>query len=523
MENVTALNIQPQAGVLGVFSRLNYKPWYAIAEFVDNSTQSFYNNESILNSYGINTVTVHIKYDFESNILKITDDAFGMEMEDFARAVKVDSPPAIKDGRNEFGMGLKTAASWFGNIWSVESTQFGSTKKYSTEVDIQKLREKHLNTIDIVTQDCEPTEHGTTIVIRDVTKKIDGGRTKGKIIKLLESMYRRDLNSGKVKIWFNDVPLNFEEYCCLEYQGKKWRKNIDFCFEFDGQNHHVTGFVGILANGGFGRAGFALFRRGRVIIGGEDQNYKPEGIFGQAQSQISLKLFGEFNLEDFPVNQAKDGFVWDDGLESVFIDVLKKHIKEYIEIAKKSKKERAQEEEFSDEVSQNVEDEALLFAKLISSTNDDDNTIELSSLESESVLFDITDNDADTVAYDKFLHDTNEEKEKLVGGKRTYPIKLNNVVKKDFNVEWSIGSNAYWIKVEEVADSNEINIVININHPFFKPYSNNEDFKIVLEKLVLAFIVAEYLTKFLSDKEGYVPASAIRNQMNDFLSKISEN
>ena len=38
---IKELNIQPQAGVIGVFSRLNYKAWYAIAEFVDNSTQSF--------------------------------------------------------------------------------------------------------------------------------------------------------------------------------------------------------------------------------------------------------------------------------------------------------------------------------------------------------------------------------------------------------------------------------------------------------------------------------------------------
>jgi hypothetical protein len=42
------LNIQPQAGVIGVFSRLNYKPWYAIAEFVDNSTQSFYSHQEEL-------------------------------------------------------------------------------------------------------------------------------------------------------------------------------------------------------------------------------------------------------------------------------------------------------------------------------------------------------------------------------------------------------------------------------------------------------------------------------------------
>ena len=103
---------------------------------------------------------------------------------------------------------------------------------------------------------------------------------------------------------------------------------------FDGYNHHVTGFVGILANGGFGKAGFALFRRNRVVIGGEEFNYKPDKIFIQAQSTIAHKLFGELDLDDFPINQAKDGFVWDDGLEDEFVMHLKLHIKEYIEIAK---------------------------------------------------------------------------------------------------------------------------------------------------------------------------------------------
>ena len=52
------LNIQPQAGVIGVFSRLNYKPWYAIAEFVDNSTQSFYSHQEELANHGINSVDI---------------------------------------------------------------------------------------------------------------------------------------------------------------------------------------------------------------------------------------------------------------------------------------------------------------------------------------------------------------------------------------------------------------------------------------------------------------------------------
>lgn len=103
-KNITAtengdfeLNIQPQASVLGVFSRLNYKAWYAIAEFVDNSTESFYTNETELNQNGITTVTVNVNYDFEKNVLTIVDNAFGMELEDFSRAVLLDSKPKNKE------------------------------------------------------------------------------------------------------------------------------------------------------------------------------------------------------------------------------------------------------------------------------------------------------------------------------------------------------------------------------------------------------------------------------------------
>lgn len=514
-EKITSLNIQPQAGVLGVFSRLNYKPWYAIAEFVDNSTQSFYNNETLLVENGIKTVTVRVEYDFEQNVLKITDDAFGMEMDDFARAVKVDSPPESKDGRNEFGMGLKTAASWFGNTWSVESTQFGSSNKYYTEVNIKELREKHLNTIDIISVECDPNEHGTTIIIRDVTKKIDGGRTKGKIIQLLESMYRRDLNSGKVNIWFNDIPLHFEEYQSLEFRGTTWRKNVDFEFEFDGIGHHVTGFVGILANGGFGKAGLALFRRGRVIIGGEDQNYKPEKIFGQLQSQISLRLFGEFDLDDFPVNQAKDGFVWDDGLEVVFVDELKKQIQDYINIAKISNKDRAKEEEFSDTASDKVRDSVSTFADSLSVSSD--GLVHVDQIDDggeEEVAESIK-------KFEEYLVEANEANEnKIVGKDRIYPIQINDAIKKDFVVTWAIENKSYWVNAEESEDGKSVKIIININHPFFKPHSNNEDFKIVLEKFVIAFVVAEQQAKVTSNKEGYIHASTIRRKMNEFLSKV---
>ena len=197
---IQELNIQPQAGVIGVFSRLNYKAWYAIAEFVDNSTQSFYSHQQELSAHGINDVDISINYDSGNDVLTITDTAYGMEFDDFARAVKVDSPPDDKTGRNEFGMGLKTAASWFGNVWSVRSTQLGSNIEYYTEINIPEIREKNINTVSIRKSLVASSSHGTTIIIREVTKKIGSSRTKGKIVELLKSMYRRDLNRNILKI-----------------------------------------------------------------------------------------------------------------------------------------------------------------------------------------------------------------------------------------------------------------------------------------------------------------------------------
>lgn len=511
------LNIQPQAGILGVFSRLNYKPWYAIGEFVDNSTASFFTHERTMNFYKIRKIIVDIRYDSSKNVLTITDDAYGMELTDFQRAIKLDSKPENVNGRNEFGMGLKTAASWFGNVWSVTSTQLGSKNKYYAKVDILKLREENLNSIDIIRTNVDPKEHGTTIIIEDVTKKINASRTQSKIKDLLSSMYRRDIKSGKVEIYFNGELLKFDEFPILKFRNTEWQKNVDFNFIFNDKSFHVDGFVAIMAKGSFPKAGFALFRYDRVVIGGFDQNYKPNDIFGQAQSQISLKLFGELNMEDFPVNQAKDGFVWDDGLEEEFIKVLKQNIYDYMTIADISSKKRAEEEEYDKEKSESVEEEVnKAFDGLVLDDDEDDEIDD--QIENEELLeFDSN--------IDKFVSQMqveNKQYEKLLEDSvRKYSVQLNPLVKKEFTVYWKIGENDKWFEY----NPEKCEIIININHPFFKPYSKEEDFKVILDKFVVAFVSSEELAKITPAPngipEGYILPSNIRNNMNKILKKLS--
>lgn len=515
MENELELNIQPQAGVIGVFSRLNYKAWYAIGEFVDNSTQSFYSHQKELNQQGIVDVEIDINYDDEKDILTISDTAFGMELEDFSRAVKVDSPPEDKSGRNEFGMGLKTAASWFGNIWSVQSTQYGSNNQYFTEINIPEMRERNINTVTIHRTLVDPLTHGTTIIIRDITKKIGAPRTKGKIVELLKSMYRRDLNSGLIHITYNKEPLFFDEYDCLSFRNQKWRKELDFHFSFDGIMHHITGFVGILANGGFGRAGFALFRRGRVVIGGEEQNYKPDRIFGQAQSTIAHKLFGEFDLDDFPINQAKDGFVWDDGLEDEFVEELRSHIKEYIDIAKLTNKERAREENCTPEISHSIQNEVQkTIQNSFGGLFDSAPTIDEQNTQKEST---------EVLRFKAYQEEQNNIPQKEDENKRKYAVPLDDVNMCTITVNWIFGdSTTYWIKVDPSEDSTTASVQLNINHPFFKPFCEQEDFKKILEKFALAFALSELQVKKNARPDGSVSPGAFRNLINQYLTKLAD-
>jgi hypothetical protein len=521
MENefdIQELNIQPQAGVIGVFSRLNYKPWYAIAEFVDNSTQSFYSHQKELANAGIEKVDVIINYDSENDILTIEDTAFGMEIEDFSRAVKIDSPPVNKDGRNEFGMGLKTAASWFGNIWSVRSTRLGSTYEYFTEINIPELRKNNVNSVSIKRTHTDASTHGTTIIIRDVTKKIGSPRTKNKIVDILKSMYRRDLNNGLVRIFYNGDALYYDEYDCLSFRNRIWKKELDFSFEFDETTHHVVGFVGILANGGFGRAGFTLFRRNRVVVGGEDFNYKPDEIFGQAQSTIAHKLFGELDLDDFPINQAKDGFVWDDGLEESFIRELKSRIQEYIDIAKLTNKERAREEETSQAVSDNVHNSVQesinnSFARPVVDTPP------IAPPLTPDVQQDLL---SDLDLYREYQTEQNNQPEEVDDKIRPYTIPLDALSKCNITVQWTKGNSSTWIKVDPAENGSSASIQLNINHPFFKPFSEKEDFKTVLEKFAIAFALAEIRAKNNANEEGMISPNAFRMHINNYLKELSD-
>ena len=67
------IDIRPATSVYGTYRRLSYKPWFAIAEFIDNSTQSYYDHRKELkNDPNFKRLVINIRYDSNEQLLEIT-------------------------------------------------------------------------------------------------------------------------------------------------------------------------------------------------------------------------------------------------------------------------------------------------------------------------------------------------------------------------------------------------------------------------------------------------------------------
>ena len=517
------LNIRPTSGVYATYKRLSYQPWTAIAEFVDNSTQSFYDHkEQLLDQKYYKGLKIEINYTEDAqdgDRLEIIDDAYGMEWADFQRAIVLDRPPKNTNGRNEFGMGLKTAACWFGSLWSVESTQLGSKNKYYAEIDVDQVGKYKTEEIDVIDSTVSPKEHYTKIVIRKLNKKIRGPRTIGKVKDLLSSIYRVDLRSDLVKIYYNGTLLQFKEAPIYveETDGgqKTWKKDVDFSIEHEGKQLAVSGFIAIRLPGSVKDAGLTLISRGRVIIGGSENTYRPNELFGDANSYAWQRLFGELNMDNWPVTQAKDGFDWhNSGLEEKFITALRELTADF---RRKADSIRVREKINSGDL---VAETLKGFGSGVVQT---DEVRIIDNSENEPVSLPIDPSQGDTP-----LDNQNTESEvispeddgvTIEGGKQIqFPITF-----KGKNYLFTIfldtsRQNARWLLVKDCGN-NEYELTINMKHAFFKPLIAKKEFLPIMMRMSIALVLAEIQASFLSP-DGRINPGDIRAKMNDILENI---
>lgn len=535
------INIRPTSSVYATYKRLSYQPWTAISEFVDNSTQSFYDHmdELMAQKYakGLNISIRYIEDSIEGDRLEIDDNAYGMEWTDFQRAVVLDRPPKNTSGRNEFGMGLKTAACWFGSLWSVESTQLNSTTKYYTEISIDDLGKYKTEEIDVQEESVSKKDHFTKIVIKKLNKRIVGPRTIGKVKELLSSIYREDLRTGLVKISYNGSALQFKEApVYTDDSNITWKKDISFTVEHEGKELAVNGFIAIRIPGSVKDAGFTLIRRGRVIVGGSERNYRPSELFGDANSYAWQRMYGELHMDNWPVTQAKDGFDWhNSGLEEAFIDELSKHTQDYRKKAENIRvREKINTQDLVENATKGLAESGAVKNVQIEIVNRKPSNIDtfpdtpisgtepLSSdnKQSESSLSNPEKNHEESAATQATTSQTqNSSNVQLEGGQQiNYAFTYKRTDYKFHIILEMNDPSMDWLLVEQLTNT-EYNLSINMRHSFFKPLIDKSEFLPIMIRMSIALVIAE-IESMITSHDGRIEPSAIRLKMNEILETV---
>lgn len=318
--------------VLAVLRHLNYRPWYALGEFVDNAVQSFIKHRPILQKLHGDRFKLQVDIDINTASpprISIRDNAAGIFESEYGRAFCPAAIPPDRTGLAEFGMGMKSAACWFAHRWAVRTSALGEPTARTVHFDIENIVNDDIEELTIQEAREEPDRHYTEIVLEGVFH-VPVGRTVAKLKEHLTDIYRALIRDGILELRFNGEPLVYRAPKVLKaayFKDKtgpvrEWRKPIEFDF---GNELSVHGFAALRETANTAKAGFSLFRRGRVIQGSGDEGYRPAYIFGSANSYRYQRLFGELHLDGFEVSHTKDGFRWDEN-EQPFLELLREHL-----------------------------------------------------------------------------------------------------------------------------------------------------------------------------------------------------
>ncbi|MYE91599.1 ATP-binding protein [Candidatus Poribacteria bacterium] len=331
MSQLNSVNIRPGVNVLAVLPHLNYKAWYALAEFVDNAIQSSLDMQrSLKASDGADfRLNVEIRFALQENCITIRDNAAGIAMSDYQRAFRPAEIPPDASGLSEFGMGMKSAACWFAPNWSVRTTALGENIERTVIFDIEKIVEDSTEELHVISTKVSTDKHYTEIRLDNI-RRFPHGRTIQKIKDHLSSIYRVFIRDGSLLLTVDGDPLHYKDPDILVAPSYRdpdgpditWKKDIEIDL---GDDRTAAGFVAIRETGNTRLAGLALFRRKRLIMGSFDETYRPEDIFGRSTTFAYQRIFGEIHLKGFHVSHTKDGIKWEDA-EETFLKELRKEL-----------------------------------------------------------------------------------------------------------------------------------------------------------------------------------------------------
>ncbi len=492
------VSLQANNRIWLTYRHFPYKSWTAVAELIDNSTQSYFDNRKALNKQLKKekaVFAVRIDLGTADDLFSISDNAMGMDLRDLAQAVQLAAPPSDTSGRSEFGMGMKTSCCWLGAEWSIVTKKLGNETEYTVTINVGEVAQSNAHELAVTEKKAGAEEHYTRIEVRNLYPRFRA-RSLGKTRDYLVQTFRNDVEKNDLQIWWGGQKLELPSIKPLvtDTGGKRtvWKKDVSF--EVDGRQVH--GWVCILGEGERGRekAGFDLYRRGRVIVG-RPNGYRPSKAFGESRNDLlNQRIYGQIHLDTFPVNHLKDDFLWD-GLEEKFQDKLIAACKDYLQFAKDFKARgegnkpvaqavvKAANEELATELTEEEMEDQLEIIELMEVPNEPDPAV--------------------TEAKAARLRAQKIEPRIVEVGARRFRI---------YHPQDMPDTDAYFFR--QSAKDGEIDIFINDNHPFVAAMATSEPSYLMFVRMCVFDAIVEHQ---LLHREGHGFSASFPARLKDQL------
>jgi len=335
------LSVGPKA--IAAYSRLSYTMWFALAEFVDNSTQSRVNYGNLVDDVlraESQPLTISIVHNRQTKEITIEDNSIGMTKDDLIASLRIASPTADSKGRSKYGMGMKTAACWIGSEWKVVTCEWGSGEEWTATVDVDAIANRNAK-VPLTLRPVGKDEHYTKITISGLRRVIQV-RSEEVIKTYLGSMYMFDLQPPKdgqaaLKLLYNGEEIRPPQEMDWDSDpsGILMRRDL---VETTIEGKTVKGWIGVLRRGGRKFGGFSMFQNNRQIQGFPNA-WKPKAIFGGvddegANNLVAQRLTGVLLLDGFAVSHTKDMIQWQGDEEDALERYLLSETKAYADYAK---------------------------------------------------------------------------------------------------------------------------------------------------------------------------------------------
>jgi hypothetical protein len=508
MNQIEKVSIALQPSVYNTFRALNNTVALTLSEYVDNSVQSYLDNkERILERNPHHVFEVSIEVNQINNQIIIKDNAGGIDHQNYLRAFEPANIPLDNTKLNEFGMGMKTASIWLADKWSVRTKAIGENVERYTEFDLHKVIKENKEDLIVFETNKNSNLHYTEIILSNLSHNAPSPYQMDKVRRHLSSIYRVFLRNNEINIIVNGEKLVAPSFEVLEApfyinpngQDILWKKEINFSLG----KYKANGFIAILKTIQNNANGLVLLRRGRVIVGGDEDRFFPNSIFGSPGNFRYKRLFGELELSGFDVTFNKNGFTDEENL-NVFIDALRDELKSpEFNLLSQADNYRVKTKEENSKIA----------AKIVKSQKKE---VEKEPLTDKIKKVENASKDKESIAIEEekiskaLALETLEDYFEIDGITYRFQVDLINEDESDalYAVKQEIQKN-------EVIEVPVLICKINLAHPFFsrfEQFKKANDYQPIIE-IFKSFAIAE----FIATKKSMLYPSEFRTNFNNYI------